>query len=71
MIQLLFAVLDEADQRLEVVVLDSHAKKRRVEIVWKGKEILSVPSDWFAQVKAELQLQDDDALMVQKGRVLF
>lgn len=71
MIELLFVVLHEKEQRLETVVRDAVGRKRRVEIVWHSKDPTPVPADWFAQVQAEMQLQDAEEKAKASGRVLF
>jgi NADH:ubiquinone oxidoreductase subunit len=71
MVKLLFVVLHEKEQRLEVAVEDATGRKRRVEINWRSKELTPVPSHWFSMVEQELKLQDDEAALEATGRVLF
>jgi hypothetical protein len=69
--KLLFVVLHEKEQRIEVTVEGSAGQKRRVEINWRSKGQAPVPANWFSMVEAELKLQDDEAALQAKGRVLF
>lgn len=71
MVKLLFVVLHEKEQRLEVAVEDATGRKRRVEINWRSKELTPVSSHWFSMVEQELKLQDDEAALEATGRVLF
>lgn len=71
MIELLFVVLYEKEQRLEVVVRDATGRRRKVDITWHSKDPTPVPAGWFSQVQAELQLQDDEEKAKASGRVLF
>lgn len=69
--KLLFVVLYEKEQKLEVVVEDKIGRKRRVECVWLTKDREKLPDNWLEMVQKELDFQDGEEVLAQKGRKLM
>jgi hypothetical protein len=69
--KLLFAVVHEKEQKVEIAVEDKTGRKRLVTFPWFSRDRISIPDHWFRAVEKELETQDSAALAKSMGRQLM